>query len=86
MLFKHKQLLEELRKKGRRATAEITSVSTVGKGSSIRALRAPRAPRAPRESLTSGWIDCLMMRLWIIPEQGDQPPFGAMALAGRSAG
>lgn len=83
MLFKHKQLLEELRKKGRRATAEITSVSTVGKGSSI---RAPRAPRAPRESLTSGWIDCLMMRLWIIPEQGDQPPFGAMALAGRSAG
>ena len=80
MLFKHKQLLEELRKKGRRATAEITSVSTVGKGSSIRALRAPR------ESLTSGWIDCLMMRLWIIPEQGDQPPFGAMALAGRSAG
>ena len=80
MLFKHKQLLEELRKKGRRATAEITSVRTVGKGSSIRALWAPW------ESLTSGWIDWRMMRLWIIPEQGDQPPFGAMALAGRSAG
>jgi len=79
MLFKHKQLLAELRKKGRRATAEIVSVRTVGEGSSIRALRAPR------ENLTSGWIDCLT-RLWIIPEQRDRPPFEAMALAGRSAG
>jgi hypothetical protein len=26
MLFKHKQLLEELRKKGRRATAEIVAI------------------------------------------------------------
>ena len=80
MLFKHKQLLEELRKKGRRVTAEIVSIRTVGgKGSSIRALWAPR------ENVTSGWIDCLM-RLWIIPGQRDQPPFEAMALAGRSAG
>ena len=75
MLFKHKQLLEELRKKGRPATAEIVSIKPVGKGTSIRALWA----------LTSGWIDCLM-RLWIIPEQRDHPPFEAMALAGRSAG
>ena len=79
MLFKHKRLLEELRKKGRRAMAEIVSVRTAGEGSSIRALWAPR------ENLTSGWIDCLT-RLWIIPEQRDQPPFEAMALAGRSAG
>jgi hypothetical protein len=53
MLFKHKQLLAELRKKGRRAMAEIVSVRTVGEGSSIRALWALR------ENLTSGWIDCL---------------------------
>jgi hypothetical protein len=79
MLFKHKQLLAELRKKGRRATAGIVSVRTVGEGSSIRALRALR------ENLTSGWIDCLT-RLWIIPEQRDRPPFEAMALAGRCAG
>jgi hypothetical protein len=79
MLFKHKQLLEELRKKGRPATAEIVSIKTVGKGTSIRALWAPP------ENLTSGWIDCLM-RLWIIPEKRDHPPFEAMALAGRSAG
>ena len=79
MLFKNKQLLEELRKRGRRATAEIVSIKTVGKGSSIRALWALR------ENLTRGWIDCLM-RLWIIPEQRDRPPFEAMALAGRSAG
>ena len=84
MLFKHKQLLEELRKKGRRATAEIVSIKTVGKGSSIRALWASRALWAPRENLTSGWIDRLT-RLSIIPER-DQPPFEAMALAGRSAG
>ena len=79
MLFKHKQLLAELRKKGRRPTAEIVSARAVGEGSSIRALWALR------ENLTRGWIDCLT-RLWIIPEQRDQPPFEAMALAGRSAG
>ena len=78
MLFKHKQLLAELRKKGRRATAEIVSVRTVGEGSSVRALPAPR------ENLASGWIDRLT-RLSIIPER-DQPPFEAMVLAGRSAG
>jgi hypothetical protein len=79
MLFNHKQLLAELHKKGRRAMAEIVPVRTVGEGSSIRALWAPR------ENLTSGWINCLT-RLWIIPEQRDQPPFEAMARAGRSAG
>ena len=32
MLFKSKHLLKELRKSGRRATAEIISVKTVGEG------------------------------------------------------
>ena len=73
MLFKHKHLLKELRKSGQRATAEIISVKTVGKGSSIRALWAPD------EDLSSGWIDC-MMRLRVIPEQPGEPPFEATAM------
>jgi Lon protease-like protein len=73
MLFKHKRLLKELRKSGRRATAEIVSVRTVGEGSSIRALWASD------EDLSSGWIDCVM-RLRVIPEQRGEPPFEATAM------
>src|SRR5215475_13551176 len=73
MLFKHKHLLKELRKSGRRATAEIISVKTVGEGSSIRALWAPE------EDLSSGWIDCVM-RLRVIPAQRDEPPFETTAM------
>jgi ATP-dependent Lon protease len=73
MLFKHKHLLEELRKNGCRATAEIISIKTVGEGSSIRALWAPD------EDLSSGWIDCLM-RLRVIPEHGGEPPFEVTAM------
>jgi ATP-dependent Lon protease len=73
MLFKHKHLLTELRKNGRRATAEIISIKTVGEGSSIRALWAPD------EDLSSGWIDCLM-RLRVVPEQRGEPPFEATAM------
>jgi ATP-dependent Lon protease len=73
MLFKHKHLLEELRKNGRRATAEVVSVKTVGEGSSI------RARWAPDEDLGSGWIDCLM-RLRVIPERRDEPPFEATTM------
>jgi hypothetical protein len=73
MLFKHKHLLKELRKSGRRATAEIISVKTVGEGRSIRALWAPD------EDLSSGWIDCVM-RLRVIPEQRGEPPFEATAI------
>jgi hypothetical protein len=73
MLFKHKHLLKELRKSGRRATAEIISVKTVGEGRSIRALWAPD------EDLSSGWIDCVM-RLRVIPEQPGEPPFEATAM------
>src|SRR6185437_1923857 len=74
MLFKSKHLLKELRKSGRRATAEIISVKTVGKGSSIRALWSPD------EELSSGWIDCVM-RLRVIPEQPGEPPFEATAMS-----
>ena len=73
MLFKHKHLLTELRKNGRRATAEIVSIKTVGEGSSLRALWAPD------EDLSSGWIDCLM-RLRVTPEQSGEPPFEATAM------
>jgi ATP-dependent Lon protease len=73
MLFKHKHLLTELRKNGRRATAEVISIKTVGEGSSIRALWAPD------EDLSSGWIDCLM-RLRVIPGQRGEPPFEATAM------
>jgi Lon protease-like protein len=73
MLFKHKHLLSELRKNGRRGTAEIISIKTVGEGSSIRALWAPD------EDLSSGWIDCLL-RLRVTPEQHGEPPFEATAM------
>jgi hypothetical protein len=73
MLFKHKHLLKELRKSGRRATGEIISVKTVGEGSSIRALWAPD------EDLSSGWID-YVMRLRVIPEQPGESPFEATAM------
>ncbi len=73
MLFKHKHLLSELRKNGRRATAEIISIKTVGEGSSI------RARWAPDEDPGSGWIDCLM-RLRVIPEQRGEAPFEATAM------
>lgn len=36
MLFKHKHLLDELRQKGRKATGEILSVTTLGEASSIK--------------------------------------------------
>jgi hypothetical protein len=73
MLFKHKHLLSELRKNGRRATAEIIEIETVGEGSSI------RAPWAPDEDLGRGWIDCLM-RLRVMPQQSGEPPFEATAM------
>jgi Lon protease (S16) C-terminal proteolytic domain len=73
MLFKHKHLLGEIRKNGRRATAEIISVKTVGEGSSIRALWAPD------EDLSSGWVECVM-QLHVIPERRDEPPFEATAM------
>jgi hypothetical protein len=71
MLFKHKHLLEELRKNGRRAQAEIISMKTVGEGSSMRAMWAPD------DDLTAGWMDC-SMHLRVMPK--NEAPFEAHVL------
>lgn len=73
MLFKHKHLLTVLGKNGRRATAEIISIKILSEASSIRALWAPD------EDPGSRWIDCLM-RLRVVPEQCEEPPFEATAM------
>jgi hypothetical protein len=54
MFFTHKHLLEELREKGRHATAEIISMQTEGGGNSM------RAGWAPDDDLTTSWTDCKM--------------------------
>jgi ATP-dependent Lon protease len=54
MFFEHKHLLEELREKGRHATAEIISLQTEGGGNSM------RANWAPDDDLTTAWTDCKM--------------------------
>ena len=72
MFFKQRHLLREMRTTGRRATAEIISIKTVGGSKSIRALWAPD------EDLSDSWVDCLM-RLRVVPEQGGAPPFEATA-------
>jgi hypothetical protein len=65
MLFKHKHLLEELREKGRHATAEIISMQTEGGGNSS------RANWAPDDDLTTRWTDC-KMDLRVFPS-GESP-------------
>jgi hypothetical protein len=65
MLFKHKHLLEELREKGRHATAEIISMQTEGGGNSM------RANWAPDDDLTTSWTDC-KMDLRVLPP-GESP-------------
>lgn len=65
MLFKHKHLLEELREKGRHATAEIISMQTEGGGGSM------RANYAPDDDLTTTWTDC-KMDLRVLPP-GESP-------------
>jgi hypothetical protein len=72
VFFKQKRLLAEMRKNGRRATAEIISIKTVGGGNSN------RARWAPDEDLSGSWVDCLM-RLRVIPEQHGEPSFEATA-------
>jgi Lon protease (S16) C-terminal proteolytic domain len=72
MFFKQKHLLAEMRKSGRRATAEIISIKTVGGSKSIRALWAPD------EDLSGSWVDC-RMQLRVFPEQDGEPPFEATA-------
>jgi hypothetical protein len=65
MLFKHRPLLEELRGKGRHATAEIISLQTEGGGNSM------RASWAPEDDLTTTWTDC-QMDLRVFPP-GESP-------------
>jgi len=72
MLFKHQHLLEELRKNGRQATAEIVHVQTLGGGSNL------RAAWAADDDLSSGWMDC-RMNLRVFPGHGE-PPFEATVM------
>ena len=73
MLFKHKHLLEELRKKGSRATGEILSMTTLGEASSV------KGAFAPDEDLTKAWFDCRMV-LRVVPEDRAESPFEATVL------
>lgn len=73
MFFKHKHLLNELRRDGRRATAEILSTRTLGGGSSIRAIRASD------QDLSAGWMD-VSLKLRVIPTNRAELPFEASVL------
>lgn len=73
MLFKHKHLLEELRRKGRRATGEILSMTTLGEAASL------KGAFAPDEDLTKTWFDCRMV-LRVVPEDRGEAPFEATVL------
>jgi ATP-dependent Lon protease len=73
MLFKHKHLLEEMRKSGCPGIAEVLSMKTVGSGGSIRAVWAPD------EDLTTNWTDC-WMKLRVRPNDRAEAPFEATVL------
>lgn len=71
MLFKHKHLLEELRKRGHRGTGEILAITTLGAASSGRI--------APDQDLTTTWYDTRMV-LRVVPEDRAEPSFEATVL------
>ncbi|MGO9789169.1 MAG: S16 family serine protease [Solirubrobacteraceae bacterium] len=73
MLFKHKNLLEELRLHGRKGTGEILSMKTLAEVS------GPRAMFAPDEDLTSGHTDC-WMKLRVVPDELAEAPFDATVM------
>lgn len=73
MLFKHQEKLEDLRQTGRRATAEILSMKTLGHESTTRGIATPD------EDLSTSWSDC-WMQLRVTPEDSSDPPFEATAL------
>jgi ATP-dependent Lon protease len=73
MLFKHKHLLEELRKKGGRATGEILSMTTIGGAASV------SSAWAADEDLSKTWFDCRMV-LRVVPEDRAQSPFEATVM------
>lgn len=73
MLFKHKHLLDELRLKGRKATGEILSMTTLGEASDF------KGAYSPDEDLSRTWYDCRMV-LRVVPEVRAEPPFEATVL------
>lgn len=73
MLFKHKHLLEELRGKGRKATGEILSITTLGAAAGF------TGTFSPDEDLSHTWYDCRMV-LRVVPEDRAEPPFEATVL------
>ncbi len=73
MLFKHKHLLEQLRKNGRKGTGEILSITTLGSGSSA------RQPFRPDSDITTTWTDA-KIKLRVVPDDRLEPPFEADVL------
>lgn len=73
MLFKHKHLLEQLRKNGRRGIGEILSITTLGGGSSA------RQPFRPDSDITTTWTDA-KVKLRVVPDDRLEPPFEANVL------
>ena len=71
MLFKHKHLLEELRKHGHRGTGEILSITTLGTAST--------GGWSTDQDLTKSWYDCRMV-LHVVPEDRAEPSFEAAVL------
>jgi hypothetical protein len=73
MLFKHKRLLDEMRKNGRAGTAEILSMKTMARAGNLRAMWAPD------EDLATNWTDC-RMKLRVQPHDRAEAPFEATVL------
>jgi hypothetical protein len=72
-LFKHKHLLEQLRKNGRKGTGEILSITTVGAGGSA------RQPFRPDSDITTTWTDA-KLKLRVVPDDRLEAPFEANVL------
>ncbi len=73
MLFKHKHLLEELRRTGRQATGEILDLTTIGEAASL------RAGWSSDTDLTTTWFD-VRMKLRVVPQDHVEAPFEATVL------
>lgn len=73
MLFKHKHLLEQLRKSGCKGTGEILSITTVGGGGSV------RQSFRPDSDITTTWTDA-KLKLRVVPDDRLEAPFEATVL------
>ena len=76
MIFTHRRLLKELRRKGGKGTGEILSLKTLGQGTGLKSLWAPD------DDLSARWPDC-RMRLKVTPEDQGQVPFEATVTSDR---